>query len=235
MTIVDDGHRGFADIDITHAKRDVAETVAAIRSLAANSLSWEIMERESEQYTHGCRGDGVIVKRCMQPRDAAVAVATSDSHATTMYVANIVPRDGSLSSAEYNAIAKEFVTDFRCHVRKCGLPIRCAYRLPKVPETLSEIIPGKKTRRLFEQFLVAGSIWGTATITHPADIDRLDRFICRVHRWGSHVDFAALGKWLMRENGWKQQEAEWLVQRAEIGLAVLTAELRIRRPAWRTA
>jgi len=186
LTIADDDHRGVADIDITHARRDVAETVAAIRSLAANSLSWEIMESESVQYTHGCRGDGVIVKQCMQPRAAAVAVATSDSHTTSMYVANIVPRDGSLSSAEYNAIAKEFVTDFRCHVRKCGLPIRRAFKLPKVPETLSEIIPGKKTRRLFEQFLVAGSIWGTATRTPPTSIvwtDSSAEFIIGARTW----------------------------------------------------
>jgi hypothetical protein len=72
--------------------------------------------------------------------------------------------------SDYSYIVKQFVNDFRSYVKKVNISIRIAV----TPELvgLEHIIRGKKSHKLFEQFLSA-----YLRRYHPSDIERIDDFI----------------------------------------------------------
>lgn len=86
---------------------------------------------------------------------------------------------------------------------------------------LHEIISGARTRKLFEQFLFSGLVWGTPTTTHPSDVEKLDVFICALHRYRSRVHLPELKRWLMEKKLWPQKDADWTCARIQTGVEIL--------------
>ena len=131
---------------------------------------------------------------------------------------NIVPREsGFIPSDIASEYAKTFVCDLRkflkthsYHNIKISLSKRKRIRL-------EDIIPGKKTRHYFETYLN-----GYPLTHHPADIQRLDIFICAAHRY-SHkaIDIDLIYTYLCNILKWPEEESKWCCNRIEIGLKIL--------------
>lgn len=217
----------FADVALVEPNGDVVQVVKAIRLMASTYAAWEIMEAESKKYSHGIGSAGLILSIHAGEKNSTLAVAERNGSSTgTMYVANIIPQSGRFSAAEYNAIAARFTSDFRMISRNYRLGIKCSLSIRKWPTTLETMISGKQTRALFQRFIFIGEAFQFAPIVHPLDIERLDAFICAIHRYRASVHWPALRHWLISELDWNERDADWLVQRACIGLEILRANGR---------
>lgn len=88
---------------------------------------------------------------------------------------------------------------------------------------LKQIIKGKKTRQFFENYVNLLCLWASSPryIKHPKDIQRLDRFICAVSRFGSKINISELERYLIHDLAWSTENAHWVRQRIETGLEIL--------------
>jgi len=82
---------------------------------------------------------------------------------------------------------------------------------------LENVITGKKTRNYFERYLSAHPL-----THHPADIQRLDIFICAAHRYSRKaMDIDLLYSYLCNGLKWSEEESKWCCNRIETGLKIL--------------
>jgi hypothetical protein len=126
-----------------------------LRAFVGKTKGWRFPQKESEDYQlmhHGPAGfaDCVSVKGLKR---AGVALAnTDDKRPNSFRVTNIVPKEcSSLTLGEYNAIGLAFADHFRGWLKNESLRGEVDVRGPQ--KTLADIIPGKKTRQLFEAWL----------------------------------------------------------------------------------
>ena len=198
------------------------DVCASVFQFAEESSEWQVDRSASAEYRAAIGAPALMIEsRAPSENQIAVALAESIDQPDRMRIYNIVPDRGSLTTEAYNFTALNFVKDLRRFIRTKKLPISCSYRVRKQARTLKEIIPGKRCRALFESFLFAGRIWNTPTTTHPSDIEKLDVFICALHRYRSAVNFAAIEDWLVNAKKWPVKDAAWTCSRIETGLAVL--------------
>lgn len=113
--------------------------------------------------------------------------------------------------------AKRFVCDFReflkiKHCRKIKVSFAKRKKLK-----LEDIIPGNKTRKYFELFLNAYPL-----SHHPADIQRLDIFICALHRYSrKKIDLDLLHVYLFNVLKWPEEECTSCCKRINTGCEIL--------------
>ena len=204
--------------------------IAALKAFLQDSRDWCLAEKESAEYAHAIDRDAVIAISADHgeyPRVMAAIAAIKDD-GQRMRLMNIVPENGEIAVGVYNQIARDFVQRFRAFARHKAPAVSARIRIERTPATLEQIISGSVTRKLFEQFLFPGAILGTAPIVHPNDIERLDAFICALHRWKSFCHAPALERWLVVEKHWPEKDAAWLCARIETGLEILRANARFR-------
>jgi hypothetical protein len=187
---------------------------------AKQTKGWRFPKDQSEDYRRGAGYEaGFAVsqgRKDLQP--AAVAVANLDQkHPSTFRVPNIVPRMcSSLSVDEHNAIGIAFV-DFRCWLRTRSL--RGSVEVIGPNRTLNEIIPGEKTRRLFETWLRTPT-----PVSHPSDLNVLDRFMCHLFRHPGNARIWEIEPYLVHDLNWKSETARWVATRIETGLELLRVD-----------
>ncbi len=217
--------QGLAEVKFYSKSHGSAAVAGAINEFVQTHSDWKLLEQESARYAESISKFALIAEstKTGQAFGSAVAIAEEHEKVGIFRIFNVVPRQGELTTKEYNTTAREFVMGFRRFCRRRLLGISARIELPRTPTKLEEIIPGAKTGRLFEGFLIPGSIWGTSNITHPLDIERLDRFICAIHRFRARINLVALEYWLITEKGWPQEDARWTSDRIAIGLKVLAA------------
>jgi hypothetical protein len=218
----------FAHADFTSQNNSTKSIAQAITKFARASDEWRLLEAESAKYAQSISRPALMAESTMDGEYAGIGVAIAESREepARMRIYNVVPRRGQLSVDQYNSIVQRFVVAFRRFSKQNRLGISTHVKIPRVPTELHEIIPGARTRRLFEGFLAPGMVWGTPTTTHPYDIERLDVFICALHRFRSRVHLPALGRWLTEEKRWPEKDATWTCNRIEIGLAILGVNRR---------
>lgn len=205
----------FQKIRLSSRDLSVQEVMEAAMGFAQESDGWlphpEFVSTKSvtEKYS--------LV--CLEPPIAVVALAEEYSNRKSVQVANIVPRDVScLKIAEHNQIAQRFVTDFKRYCRG-----RIPIKITITPEDcgLETAISGKTCRKYFNNFL------NHHPLSHHAyDVERLDVFICSVHRYRSYCNEDTIMHYLQSDLGWKKQDAQLVRDRIRIGLEVLRVNQR---------
>jgi hypothetical protein len=200
----------------------------ALRQFANDIKAWTYLQKESEIYQNNIGGEGgyLVREQSKHIKPALVAIAPAKTkRSNTFYVANIAPRDCfELTIAEYNAIGLTFVRDFRKWLKKGSFngTVDCT----SANKTLADIIPGEKSRKLFERFLKCDA-WNARRLTsHPSDIEKLDVFICALFRYGSEVHLDELERFLVADQKWSRADAAWIRTRVDTGLAVLRMNRR---------
>jgi hypothetical protein len=226
--VKDDIMYNLAHAEFTSQSKSAESIACAITEFVRACTQWRLLEAESAEYARSLSQPALMVESTMGNEYAGIGVAIAEPHEKRgqMRIYNVVPRQGQLTVDQYNCVVKRFVVAFRRFSKKDRLGISTHFKIPRVPTKLHEIIPGSWTRRFFERFLAPGMVWGTPTTTHPNDIERLDLFICALHRFRSHVHLAALGRWLMEEKRWPQKDADWTCNRIQIGLEILDVNNR---------
>lgn len=160
-----------------------------LREFSRDSHVWSFPKVESETYQKHIGEEGGYLVRASGKgiKHALIAIATAKAKRPNIfYVANIVPRDCfELTIDEYNAIGSALVRDLRRWFRKNSFDgtLQCT----NADKTLTDIIPGPKCRKLFEDFLRC-DVWNSRALpSHPSDIEKLDIFICALFRYGTDV------------------------------------------------
>jgi hypothetical protein len=218
----------FAHVEFTSHSESTKSIEDAIREFVRASIEWRVGEAESTEYAANISRPALVLKSAIDADCAEIAVAIAEAHDKRgrMRVYNVVPRQGQLTVDQYNRVLHRFVVAFRRFSKQGHLGISAHFKIRRSPTTLDEIIPGSVTRRFFERFLAPGSIWGTPTTTHPTDVERLDLFICALHRFRSQVDFGGLRRWLIEEKRWPQKDADWTCDRIHTGTKILEVNNR---------
>jgi len=201
---------------------------SALRNFLRESPEWGILEKESTEYSDAVDGDAIMGAGtpCGRHPGIAIAIASTRDFGRGMRLMNILPERGEITTDEYNRIARDFVQCFRAFAKRNALATVARMRVSRTPTTLKQIMPGALTRELFERFLLPGGIWGTPPIIHPNDIERLDIFICALHRWKSSCHIPALRQWLKVQKHWPEKDVTWLCDRIEAGLQILQTRMR---------
>jgi hypothetical protein len=218
----------FAEAEFISRGGTSAAIADAVSAFVRASNEWRFLQAESADYAQDVEGPALIAESVMQGEYAGIAVAIGEPHDKRgrLRIFNVVPRDGQLTVDQYNGAVRKFVLGFRRFSKGRQLQISASIRVPREPTKLHEVIPGARTRRLFERFLAPGLIWGTPTTSHPNDIERLDIFICAVHRFGASIHLPALNRWLIQEKRWPAKDADWTCNRIEIGTEILAVNGR---------
>ncbi len=193
-----------------------------LREFCDAKPDWDFPQRESRDYRshHGLDAGFVMTRDVNGLSAAAIAIANCDEkHPKSFRVPNIVPRECScLNVDEYNAVGLAFVRDFREWLGSRG-----AVRTIGPERTLEDIIPGEKARHLFEAWLRTPT-----PLSHPADIDVLNRFICHHFRHPGKTRTYEIEPYLLHDRGWSPQDARSVAVRIATGLELLSADRRFR-------
>lgn len=205
----------FREVTISSAILDESLLVHYIESFAAQSDNWHVPKAKSAEYARLCGAPSccLLSKRNTLP-PAVLHLSTRKSGG--LYVTNIVPlKAGQLSLSEYNSLIIAFAQELRAKSKADGIAIRITQSKETV--TLRDLITGKISRKLFNQYVNAYPLSG-----HSADTKRLDKFICSIARYSRRpVDLDAFQQLLAEELKWPKVEAEKCRKRVEIGLEVL--------------
>jgi len=204
----------YIKVSISSHYPDHNDLIRALSELGKAEKGWEYLEEQSKEYASLTGEPSCAILRVGDPHFPAVAITNKNGN--TFYVANIVPKEsGQMTMGEYNQVARDFAHDLRKYAGKNNLEL--TVKTTKETVGLKEIITGKKCRELFERYI---NLYPTSY--HDLDIERLDTFICCLSRYArKHVDLELLKGWLRQEKEWAEKDAEWCVNRIDIGLSVL--------------
>ena len=187
---------------------------------AKKTKGWSFPHKPSMDYQGLHRGPAGFVD-CVSVnglKQAGVAVANTDTKRPSSFrVTNIVPKACSgLTLDEYNAIGLAFAREFGKWLRNAGIG-----RVKTVGpnKTLADIIPGIKSRQLFESWLKT-----PLPLAHPSDLYVLDRFICHIFRHHGNVRTYEIESYLVHDRGWKPEAARVAIVRIETGLELLRVD-----------
>ena len=133
-------------------------------------------------------------------------------------VGNIVPRpSGSLSKDQYNAALDDFVTSvLQPAAKAAGLDVETTAPEENITRWISPEAAG-----LLRRF--SGAANKATGSSHPLDRRRWDAFLIQAHCEASKLDAETLGRWLVEEDGWPENEADRLAIQYEFGRGLLAA------------
>jgi len=211
----------FQDIVISSKSLSDREILNKIQDFAREVQGWADLPDKSKEYEAFLLGEPACMIHALATQNTESAgIALMSKNNKFIVVTNIVPQIKSqLTLKEYNLIAQRFKKEFSEYINLNGNNIKI--KITKENLTLEDIIRGKKTRKLFQNYLnFYPKSW------HPLDIGRLDTFICSVSRYGSNVDLERLYGFLINDLGWSQEDASRCCERIGIGCKVLEANKR---------
>lgn len=206
--------RTYVDVLVVSRYGDNADFIDALRQFANSVEGWKYLESQSQDYASATGEPSCVIQKQNNSHSPAVAITKKSSK--TFYIANIVPREsGQMSMQEYNQVASEFAGDLRAYGKSVGLQL--AVKATSGLIWLKEILSGNKCRAMFVRYLNLHP-----TSYHPLDIERLDTFICCLSRHARKpTDLELLKGWLINDKGWSTKDANWCVERIEVGLTIL--------------
>jgi hypothetical protein len=188
---------------------------------ARRTKGWKYPAKQSRDYERGHGGQaGFAVCDSVEGLErAAVALANLDPrHPNRFRVTNIIPRScSSLTLDQYNAIGLAFARQFASWLRTNRIGGTVETVGPS--KALADIIPGEKSRRLFEAWLRTPT-----PLSHPSDLYVLDCFICHLFRHPGAVRTHEIESYLVQDRDWKPEIARWVVARIETGLELLRVD-----------
>jgi hypothetical protein len=202
------------DVLIRSNYAEHGELISIIEEFANSYDNWEYLKPQSQEYSvfTGAPSCALLFKN----NKHHPAIAITNKVKNTFYVANIVPKESDrIDTSEYNEIAKAFAKDLNKYIKATRAKI--TVKLTQESFDLSSILPGVKSRQLFEHYLNLFPL-----SYHPCDIERLDVFICHLSRFSKNkVDTELLECWLINKKHWKSKDAHWCVNRINSGLDIL--------------
>lgn len=131
----------------------------------------------------------------------------------------ISTKSSEITISEYNKIIDIFAKNYRCFLRNRNTVTKIYKSQGVIKLNLKSIISAPEVRKLFKRYL---STYLSHISQNPNDIQRLDDFIIALFRYSKNkVNTGLLKMYLIKEEGWKIEEAEWCCNRIEIGTSIL--------------
>lgn len=173
------------------------------------------MPEESAKYTSLAGHPACMIM--LEDEGVCPIVAVGKNENGTYYVSNIIPKEaGYISPVEYNQFAKCFASSVRNFLRDSAVPLRVSVLIEKLD--LKQIVSSRIARKSFEQYLAMYPL-----TYHPADVRRLDRFICIASRYcRKPIKPDKLEGYLRVTLQWPDKDARWCRERVEAGLKILS-------------
>lgn len=211
----------YRELIITSSALDDGQIIEFVETFARSTPGWLFAEMEGRQYAADCGSlSCCLIHETTTLPKAAIHLTQRKSKrmARGVYMPNIVPLDRSaMTTAEYNAVALRFARELRLRAREDGVFVRILLTSPTL--TLRQLIRSKIARTLFQRYI---GLFPKSN--HPADLARLDAFICALSRYSrSQFDIESFERLLSTELGWSATMASRCRTRVEIGLGVLAA------------
>lgn len=184
-------------------------------NFANNTKNYTYREEFSGEYTAAMQAPSCCIEYENSKGCVAYAITKNGKEYS---LENIVPRESGFIPPD---IASEYAKTFVCDLRKFLKRNSCNNIKVSLSKRrrlkLEDIIPGKQTRNYFDTYLN-----GYPLTRHPADIQRLDIFICAAHRCSRKaIDIDALYTYLCNVSKWPEEESKWCCNRIETGLKIL--------------
>ncbi len=213
--------RTFRELSISSRALPEPQVYATLRRFGLAAAKWCFIHAKSCEYTLYTRNLSCILNY-VHSRGKAYSLAFT-AEAGVFRLVNIIrygkPR---IDIDEYNIVASIFSSQYKRFLLANGLPVEVALSKPGLD--LADIIPGRKARALFEDYLRHEPLSG-----RPEDVERLDRFTCCLSRHSRRpVPLSHVKHYLTRKLRWSEEAAEWCRARIETGLAVLKASRQFR-------
>ena len=206
------------EVRLTSRTLTARDILLACLRFAKESDGWEPHPTGLHEKGGGI-GAHCMVARTDQPA-AGVALVADHKNPRALNITNIVPRDiGQLTVEQYNRITERFVTDFCRFARRERLDVKIKLKVFKL--NFETAIPSPRCREFFRRYLAH-----FPQSFHSSDLERLDTFICALHRFQGSVDLDALSAHLVTQRQWTQEDARFVCDRIRIGRDVLEANAR---------
>lgn len=189
---------------------------AIITGFADKTRGYVFREDMSKEYTAGMQSPSYIIEYENDNGTVGFAITKIKNKYS---LENIVPKEsGMIPYKIANEYAKTFVSDFKKYIRNNSYKNIILSLAAKKYLTIENILPGEETRKLF-----IGYINGYPLTHHPADIQRLDLFICAASRYcRKSIDLDSLYTYLQTVLKWPSNEAKWCCDRIDTGLKILS-------------
>lgn len=205
-------------IRLTSGELDQRGILEALLTFSGTAEGWERRPGGIHAESFGLGEHCSIVG--LHPPAAALFFMAETGKRKGVRLTNIIPRDTDhLPMEEYNQVARRFAADFRRH---CRGRIQIRVSISSEDRGLEAAISGERSRRYFEDYVRAH----TVLTHHPADIDRLDLFICAAHRFGGRCDPDDIAQYLREDLQWPDRDAKSVRDRIRIGLSLLGVNSR---------
>jgi GR25 family glycosyltransferase involved in LPS biosynthesis len=182
---------------------------------ANHSKNYTYLQKQSKEYTAAMKAPSFIIT--YENNKGCVGYAITKKGAKYS-LENIVPRkSGFIPPDIASEYTKTFVYDLRKFLKGNACDNMKVSLSKKKKLKLKDSISGKKTRNYFERYL------NNYPLTHhPADIQRLNVFICAAHRYSRKaIDTDLLYAYLCNNLKWPEEEAKWCCSRIKTGLEIL--------------
>lgn len=203
------------EVLLTSRKLTDEQIIQALKDFAFNSNCWTYMPQQSAEYTSHVGDPACMIM--LSDEDVSPIVAVAKKGNRTYCISNIIPKDpGSILPADYNKFAKRFAASVSDFLRKSRVPLRILVQMQSLD--LKQIITSPIARKCFNQYLAMHP-----RSYHPADIRRLDKFICVASRiCRKPINLDKLEPYLRVKLQWPDEDARWCRQRIEAGLEILS-------------
>ncbi|HCG5296786.1 TPA: hypothetical protein NJZ52_004565 [Vibrio parahaemolyticus] len=188
--------------------------LSKLQEFTDTDTSWTFDSAKSERLVDGTpEGKAVVLTKVHELIQVALCISGSSSKC--LKVSNIVPQSDELSVETYNQLATSFANEFKAFAKGENIRVLISNSNPSI----KDIIPANVPRKAFEAYLSHYPL-----SFHPFDVARLDSFICAFARYSRKpMDSVLLGAYLQEQYGWTSEQANWLVNRIDIGLEVIKA------------
>lgn len=186
-----------------------------ITGFADETQGYVFREDMSRKYTAGMQSPSYMIE---YENDNGIVAFAITKIKNEYSLENIVPKEsGMIPYKIADEYAKTFATDFRKFLKNNSHKNMSISLARKKKLTLENIIPGKKTRKFFINY-----INGYPLTHHPADIQQLDLFTCAASRYcRKTIDLDSLYNYLQATLEWPSNEAKWCCDRIDAGLKIL--------------
>ncbi|MEW5773255.1 MAG: hypothetical protein AB1916_06980 [Thermodesulfobacteriota bacterium] len=213
--------RTFRELFISSRAMPEAQVYGSLRRFALASAKWFFIHAKSCEYTLYTRNLSCILNY-VHGRGKAYSLAFTAEQGVFRLVNVIRYGKPRIDIDEYNIVASIFSSQYKRFILAGGLPVEVSLSKPELD--LKDIVPGRKARELFEDYLAHAPLSGLA-----ADVRRLDLFICFLGRHARRpVATSHIKHYLVRKLRWSEEAAEWCRMRIETGLAVLRVNRELR-------
>lgn len=196
---------------------EAEELVGVIENSINQCEVFDFQKAKSAEYSHDISTAACIINYLENDVPFAKLAFAKSSTRKGLYLANIVPKNGGrIPMEKYNEIGLLFIREFKKYHTDQDKRVTITSAGENI--TLADIIPGDKTREIFQRYLNAHPF-----SYHPLDIERLDIFICALSRFRSSIKIDLLNRYLIEELKWDREDADWCTKRINTGLRVLEA------------